>query len=290
MPASAKVKTNQSNATTNQPQPNQSNATTNQPQPNQLNSTTNQPQPNATTVQTNATTNQPQPNQSNTTMSQSMQSSQSMQQPQQPIRNTAIAYVDREKGYMMSIDEILINNIQLESDVYKYDANGNKESKPALENKKYFLTNDDFETVEELNEYLRLHGKIPEFLELRNTPDKGFGVFTTRDLPNGYFLGIYQGQYRPLDNPFTTNIKNSYVFSGLDFGKKLFAVIDAENITYANWTRFMNDGRDLNVEFAQMNYQVYAYTAKEIKAGTELLASYGEKYWEMRKDLITKKD
>jgi len=175
--------------------------------------------------------------------------------------------------------EVQRHGLHLDGDVYEYK-NGTIDPTPLNKNRHRYLTNERFADAASLNSYLRLWGKIPSFLELRMTPDKGYGVFNCgeRAIQKGTFLGFYQGINRP---PFNTGT-NKYLFNFNDFDGKVVGLCDAENIMFANWTRFVNDGAKerLNCGFAQYNYSVMIFANADIQPGQELLASYGDAYWQ----------
>ncbi len=182
---------------------------------------------------------------------------------------------------------------QLDSDVYRYetavDEKGEKIqlAKQVLSHKYKYITQESFSekvdgtdtyavNCKKLTDYLLWWGKIPKFLEVRQTENKGLGVFTTTNLNANVFLGYYGGFYRPLPIPQT---KNRYLYNFTNFDAEVVGAIDADNITFSNFTRFINDGKEPNVEYVLYNFQVMCYTRREIQQGEELTASYGEEYW-----------
>jgi hypothetical protein len=113
---------------------------------------------------------------------------------------------------------------------------------------------------------------------VRTTATKGYGVFTTREIPENTFIGFYQGNYRTVDSSIDPG--NPYLFTARDFAGNSIASVDAENITFSNWARFVNDGKEPNIAPNVYNYAVYYFSgAKPIPAGAELLAPYGDAYW-----------
>jgi hypothetical protein len=177
---------------------------------------------------------------------------------------------------LVSSLDVLRHSLQLDADVYRYGSNGRITEKPVLANRHRFITNDSFKSAEEIDTYLRFWGRIPDFLEIRKTETKGYGVYSKVDIQPLTFLGLYQGIQRPVDKKI---VDSAYNFIALDFDQKPCAMIDSENITFSNWTRFINDGNTLNIEFCVYNMQIYVFSSKDIKAGDELLGPYGEAYW-----------
>lgn len=176
----------------------------------------------------------------------------------------------------VSAEDMVHHSLQLDSDIYKYDENGQRSDRPIVLNRKRYITNESFKDVDELNQYLRKWGKIPEFLELRNVPNKGYGVFTKVDIPALTFLGFYDGIVRP----FNKKIVNSVYYNTVTgFDGKPCCVVDGENLTFSNWSRFINDGKSPNLEYVSFNMNIYHFTLRDIKANEELIVSYGPDYW-----------
>ena len=187
--------------------------------------------------------------------------------------NTLCLVRDRVYQFVSNTD-VLLNTLQLDSDVYQYQTDGSK--KLVLSNRNRYITSQSFKSEKEINDYLRYHGKIPSYLEIFQTKDKGFGVRTLVDIPNLQFLGYYDGNRRPLEQTLNTK---AYLTACPGFTNTPIMSIDGENLTFANWTRFINDGANPNVEFNPYNHQVYLFTSQAIPANTELIVSYGESYW-----------
>lgn len=187
-------------------------------------------------------------------------------------------YLVREKIYpIIDSTNLLKLGLQLDSDVYSYNMSGAIDKKPIIENRNRYITNNSFKDLNELQMYLRDTGKIPSYLELQTIDGKGYGVFTKRDVKAMTFLGYYQGQYRPHNSLH----ENLYGYNFTDFENKTTGYIDAENITFSNWARFINDGDSTryNVEYSVYNYQIFIFSTKDIKAGEELVGNYGDSYW-----------
>jgi len=173
--------------------------------------------------------------------------------------------------------EILFHGLQMDSDVYRYNPDGTLNTEPVLRNRERFITNERFKNQFEITQYLRYWGKIPQFLEVRSTPNKGYGIFTVIDIPKLTFLGYYDGMRRPVvPKPYTDTV---YGFLTMGFDNKVCAVTDAENITFSNWARYINDGKEPNIEYTNYNMQVHIFTIRDVVAGEELLGSYGDDYW-----------
>ena len=131
-----------------------------------------------------------------------------------------------------------------------------------------------------IQEFLTYWGKIPAFLELVRVPGKGYGIRTKVNLKQGTFLGHYEGVVRPSSE--LDNESDLYVFQCSDDDY----AIDAENLVYANWIRFVNDGENPNCEATgNKDNSVLLFASQDIKAGDELIYNYGPDYWKTREKL-----
>lgn len=195
----------------------------------------------------------------------------------------------------ITLGKVLDDQLHVDGDVWILDDwsdPSNPRSIRIFNNLSKYIVNGDFEstgtdldirgipTVESakrIDTYLRRWGKIPEFLELRISPGKGYGIFAKENIPPNTYLGIYEGIMRQTINP-----TNKYVFSVKNFANERVSYsIDAENLVYANFTRFVNDGDVVNCVYVQHGYQVTMHTAAYISAGSELTGSYGDDYWKV---------
>lgn len=206
------------------------------------------------------------------------------------IHNNDFFYIQREKVYKnLNLNSIIKLGFHFDSDIYKYNSEGIVEQKPYISKFNQYIVNKNFKDCNEINLYLKENGKIPDYLELKNTDNKGYGIFSKKDIPEKTFLGFYQGMYRP-PNIIHNNI---YGFIIKNFDNEDIGYIDAENLTFSNWVRFINDGHPsrYNIEYCVHNYQVYIYTTKHIKKNDELVGDYGDKYWQsLEKKGVKKKD
>ena len=203
--------------------------------------------------------------------------------PVQPVveQKYNACYVIRDKIYpVLTTDDIFRLGFQLDSDIYQYELAGGISKEQLFSNRGRYITNGSFTDAVGINSYLREWGKIPAFLEVKSG-SKGYGVYTHKSIPKMTFLGFYEGQYRPA-NVFHSN---DYGYNFRDFNGAMPGYIDAENMTFANWTRFINDGVDCNVEFAVYNNSIYVFALHDIAPNEELLGSYGDDYWKQRESL-----
>jgi hypothetical protein len=219
--------------------------------------------------------------------------------------------IERDNIYDKVPGNILFRyGLQLDGDVYRYEKSVDEKGqevtvlKQVLSHRNKYLTSDSFRVKEpsqespqdvshsdtstdskpevipvnlkKLNDFMYTWGKIPTFLEIRQTENKGLGVFTKKRLGASVFLGFYGGFYRP--TPLLNN-NNRYLYTFADFDKNTLGAIDADNLLFSNFTRYINDGKSPNLDYVSYNYQCMCYTNREIDADEELTVSYGEDYW-----------
>lgn len=111
---------------------------------------------------------------------------------------------------------------------------------------------------------------------------KQYGLFATRDFKEGVAIGNYTGLITP-------NIAKTSQLYSFEFYKDKTQefILDAEQS--GNEFRFINDYRGIssepNIHFwagkhEMGSYQVVVVTDRDIKKGEELVADYGDNYWE----------
>jgi hypothetical protein len=146
---------------------------------------------------------------------------------------------------------------------YEYDADGNAR-----------LNNT---CVKNLDNWLRLWGKIPVFLEVRESINKGFGIFATQKILRGTFLGYYDG----IRHPVTNTLRNPYHLPYVDSLNNVAGKIDAQNLTFSNFSCLINDGDPSKYNISHVNHtgQILLVTLRDVEVGEELLVSYGDDYW-----------
>lgn len=211
-----------------------------------------------------------------------------------PVNNQKLFRAHRDTIYD-KLTEKQVNDygFYFDSDVYVYNSDLTQLTSSVL-NRNLFLTSDMFKTytnsilqeasAKKLDEWLRLWGKIPAFLEVRTVPGKGFGIFTKQKISKGCFLGYYDG----IRHPFPIlNSRNNYLFTFADRDSKPVGSIDAENLTYSNWASLINDGdpSTYNISFVSHPFQILVVTSKNVEMGEELVGSYGTNYWVERKKI-----
>ena len=128
----------------------------------------------------------------------------------------------------------------------------------------------------------------PDFIEINNSLVEGKGAFTKTNIKKNTFLGNYMGK---ITNDFVTG---PYVFHSQKDNNIIS--IDASDINYSNWTRYMNCSIDKETEnvnsyfltnkenyvtkSGKINLEGYIvfYSNREIKKGEELMYYYGDAY------------
>lgn len=207
--------------------------------------------------------------------------------------------VDRELVYdKLPLQIASLHKLQIDSDI----VNSNNRHEYLARNKKYFFTPDNFRVQDDsspnesketpppinlkyLNNFLYSMGKMPDFLEVKDSPGKGLGVFTKTRIEPELFIGYYEGIIKP-NPPLNPNTK--YLCNLTNYNGKVIGSIDGENLFFSNFARFINDGNETNILYIHYGYQVFVYTKRQIEVGEELLVSYSDTYWkqhsEVRKD------
>lgn len=124
-------------------------------------------------------------------------------------------------------------------------------------------------------------GSVPDYLYLKSilihaVPQ--IGVFASRHLPKGSWVGNYAGQLLPPDYP--TRSLHAMQFSDPYAGINL--KIDSKD--WGNHTRFCNHSYQPNVirklVFCQGMYHVILYTTRIVEPQEQLLYDYGQSYWQ----------
>ena len=132
--------------------------------------------------------------------------------------------------------------------------------------------------------------KIPKFLKIKKSliDKKGKGVFAKYNIKKGTFLGHYMGKIS------NDNKKGPYIFHTIINNKTVS--IDATDINYSNWTRYMNcsiNKENENIisyklqnkekyliknQYKSLQGYIVFYANRDIKKGEELLYYYGDYY------------
>jgi len=131
-------------------------------------------------------------------------------------------------------------------------------------------------------------GHTPKFVKIKKSSIHGRGAFSKVAIKKGTFLGHYMGKISKAMNT------GPYIFHSKRNGDIIS--IDANNINYSNWARYMNCSTNITNEnvasFFLTNKEIYKikqqyknyegyivfYANRNIKKGEELLYYYGDAY------------
>lgn len=190
--------------------------------------------------------------------------------------------VVRDTAYLNMTEEFLNKSgLHLDGDVYQLSQQGYT---PVRKNASRLVTDNSFykdaktvgavthdeESVRNLESYLYSEGKMPQFLGLRLV-DGQLQVYAKRPIAAHTYLGKFEGLYRPLDafkgKPWTRVV--------VDFDRKDVAIIDADNILFSNWTRYLAPfpPEKANCSCNAVNFNVLVFCDKPIAEGEALLSA-----------------
>lgn len=140
-----------------------------------------------------------------------------------------------------------------------------------------------------LGEYARRYGKAvaqkqyaPMYLKWISDV-VGYGIYATKDIKTGDFIGEYTGVLRPVkDGSDNLDYAWYYTIDGFD-NQKL--VIDGKKV--GNELRFINHASDPNTMRVDVlghdgNFHVCYVATRDIPKDHQLTVSYGEGYWTSR--------
>ncbi|RHY04394.1 hypothetical protein DYB28_001670 [Aphanomyces astaci] len=130
-------------------------------------------------------------------------------------------------------------------------------------------------TVDDMSEGYGIHGHKNCILESKEStiPSGGYGVFVKSKVHAGDFLTEYSGQYskswpHPPDKRYTIGLPNNGGWIvGIRSAKKQHG--------YGSLVNRVDKFKDKNCEFVHEKNRMFLKAIKNIKAGTELLTTYG---------------
>ena len=138
------------------------------------------------------------------------------------------------------------------------------------------------------------HKKIEEehiIIRRSTIPGAGNGVFCTRDILKGESLGHYTGEIisdKEFENRYNDHGYGEYVLYLTDPATNKQIYVDAKD--HSNWVSRINaskgTGKKINVYW---DAHGHVFASRNIKAGEELLANYGNAYWKGKKRGVTMK-
>jgi len=141
----------------------------------------------------------------------------------------------------------------------------------------------------------KLQVSLNDGVEIQLSSGKGLGVFATRDLPAGAYLGRYTGRLLSAKDAFAAydrgDTSGNYfaALQGAPGAEPL--VLDAEDFEISGWPRFINHSlRQQNCKNTELRLPLwgsdfrlplglYVQTTRDIAAGEELYVDYGAEYW-----------
>lgn len=153
-------------------------------------------------------------------------------------------------------------------------------------NTQYYLDNKpEFEGL--TNTYgTKINNRELANLYVKETSDKGYGLFTSEDLFEGDFIGVYIGVIREEEEfvPFDeTGYDTDYAWDFPDDSHS-FPALEINGKYKGNELRFSNHDKDPNllVEHTVVDNKWYIFfiAGRSITKDEELLISYGEAYWD----------
>jgi len=124
-----------------------------------------------------------------------------------------------------------------------------------------------------------------------SSPEVGYGLFAKTDIPAGSVIGVYGGRLtRVVANGVTdTDYAWSYQnYEDPETGETFEICIDGR--VYGTWLRFVNHKHDSEANLYGMyvpyknNWYLLYHARNFIAKDEELFTSYGDFYWEARKD------
>tara|TARA_B100001250_G_C19648616_1_gene721578 strand:+ start:215 stop:682 length:468 start_codon:yes stop_codon:yes gene_type:complete len=128
----------------------------------------------------------------------------------------------------------------------------------------------------------------PSFIKIKSSPLHGKGAYAARKIKKGSFLGNYMGRISP------KTATGQYVFHSFREHQKI--AIDASDLHYSNWTRWMNcstsnqnenvdsyyltnrESVSINSTTQTLEGYIVFYANRDINPGEELLYYYGDYY------------
>jgi len=133
--------------------------------------------------------------------------------------------------------------------------------------------------------------QTPTGFHLRVTaaPGKGLGIFAVQEIPQGAYLGLYAGELID-DNEFERRYKDLHrqapkssmgegPIGGYVFGLGNGYSMDAEDLRFSNWTRYVNhSSRRPNIVTRCDGRRIEFWSFQRVAAGAELLMDYGPDY------------
>lgn len=155
-----------------------------------------------------------------------------------------------------------------------------------LRSSPYYLDNrEEFEILEEVyGDLIRESYVAPVYVQ--KTKDRGYGLFASKKIEEGDFVGIYFGVIREQEEMTTydeTGFGTDYAWDYPDEVEG-FPTLEIDAKPMGSEMRFANHSfsSNLDVEHTVVDNQWYIFfiANRDIDADEELTISYGEEYWD----------
>lgn len=114
-----------------------------------------------------------------------------------------------------------------------------------------------------------------KLFEIRKSKIHGLGLFATRDIPWGTYIGTYTGQ--KITKKESTRREKFYNSIGVTYLFELNTTHDIDGLIDGNEMRFINHSEKANVTSIRRNGKIEYWSYDNIKKGEELLFDYGYK-------------
>ena len=112
----------------------------------------------------------------------------------------------------------------------------------------------------------------------------GMGCFAMEEIPKGSksrYHGVFRTKNSNIVEPSYSWSIYKYNNKGITKYKTLMGYLDALNVKYSNWTRYVNcamTNNENNMEPEQHYDKLYYISLRDIKPGEELFIDYGTEY------------
>lgn len=188
----------------------------------------------------------------------------------------------RDSIYMNVTREFLETGLYLDGSIIEVDKTG---SKVIADNRHRLCLDSDFfrhsdtvgglkyddKSVKVLEQYFIEHGKLPSYLGFKNV-NGIVRIFAKKNIASGTYLGNFEG----LPRPPITNYRWGVPIKG--FNQEYSHILDADNITFSNWTRYLllpqlqtlESRKEANCLLNSNNYSAMVFSKTDIKEGEEL--------------------
>lgn len=128
------------------------------------------------------------------------------------------------------------------------------------------------------------------YLDKSKIRGAGLGIYTAKKIKKGEFIGYYEGELIYTKNPYKADygdysfsINNNYYINSEKYPRCYIAMInDSHGSKFNNNCEFEIEVRVNGKLLHPKKRRICLKAIKDIKPGEEMLASYGDDYWEYR--------